>query len=169
MENVLDEIKELAQPVSFECTVENNVITATVLAIIEHPIHPAYRVKFSDGHEDDFYIMEEGGAVGEKKNESVKYSKAISDDLHSFYGLVPDMAIGHFKWLIDETPANIWVKEFNIFNQHYFSVNYFGFSLCCLEGKKGAWQLKPGAYKDPMVTEDLIAYVGLFIDVELNP
>jgi hypothetical protein len=164
-----DEVRMLPRPISFECKVDDQILIATVYATISHPIHPAYKVMFSDGYEDDFYMIEEAGAVGLKQKESARYGKAVTDDLHSFYSLIPGEAIGHFKWLIDGKSDNIWITEKNIFNKQLFGAKYKGSILCCLEGKKGDWKLKPGAFRDPMATDDLIAYIGLFIDVELNP
>lgn len=96
--------------IEFPVNVKGKELLATVLEEEFNPVQYVYRISFSDGHEDSFYISEFGSVQGTKSN-SAPYSRAIKNDLFPIIGLDKSKFFYVFPEVLDGTKINVWIIE----------------------------------------------------------
>ncbi len=69
-----------------------------------------YRVKFSDGYEDVFHLVEDK-LVGLQGTSSDAYANAIKYDVHHYIGLNTDAFWYVFREQVGDEMVNVWIFE----------------------------------------------------------
>lgn len=151
--------------VSFPVTVNGKELTAEVLGSEYHPIHFVYRVVFSDGFEDSFYILENGFVEGNKKH-ATPYAKALREELPNMISWFEGMFIGVFQYIINGVKANVWVIESESEEgEHVFTVRYNNDYRFELKKKNDRWLSRTVRKVNPEIIDNKLAVnVGFFID-----
>lgn len=161
----IDDITFITPPVSFACAVNRKKLQANITGTIHHPLYYSFLVKFSDGYEDDFTILEDGFIVGEKK-ESDPYAIAIKEDLHGFAGYVIGNEIYVMRWIVDGNYKNIWVKEsIEEDGERIFKVYFKGDYKFEMKREKDKWYSRTSRKINPeAINQKLATAIGDMID-----
>ena len=157
---VFDQLQRYSHPIEFKCIVNGKELTATLVGTIDHPLYHIFRVKFSDGFEDDFtYEDEEGKLEGDKKEP--QYANAIENDLTALFGSSRDMEIYVLRTEIGNEETNVWVLEDDYNKDLLYEVHYNGdyrFHMA-LEGEN--WVGKTIRKFEPeVINNDLVIKIG---------
>ncbi|HVZ55474.1 MAG TPA: hypothetical protein VG870_02350 [Chitinophagaceae bacterium] len=158
-------LRPLEAPVPFYCRVNDRALTARLVALVDHPVHPAFRIAFSDGCQDNFYVGESGAVVGEQG--LTPYAAAIGDDLLSLLGFQGQGELYSLRWNLNGFYINIWVIGPRSGDPPVYKV-YFQ-RHCRLELRKSGagWEYRCAANLDPGTgPEKLAAEIGRLIDRE---
>lgn len=162
-----DEIQLLNPAVKFYCQVKGKDLTAHITALVDHPIHFAYRICFSDGYEDDFYILEGGFIEGDKNEISKPYAYAIKDDLKSLSWIQAGKEILSMRWMIDGVHTNIWIKEDEENGDKIFSVHFNSNYRFEMKKDGAGWFWRSRRKTNPeKINDKLAAEIGRLIDKE---
>lgn len=157
---------ELYPPVSVPIGVDGMEITATIFAIIDHPINHQFMIRFPDGFEDIFTLAEDG-TVESAKSTGQKYAQAIREDLQMIYFLTPDTALWHIRYPIDGALVNVWVRETMRDDQLSYDVFYKGDYRFSISIENFSWVSRTHRKIDPQpVNEDLAKEVIKLLDNE---
>jgi hypothetical protein len=151
----------ITAPIQFPVKVNGRRMTASVEEEIDHPLHNCFRVRFSDGFEDIFYL-DEDFLVGTNEK-SVAYAKAIRLDIGNVIGLDTSRFYHIFQEIIDGIITNIWVIENDAEdNEVCYAVYYNEFYRFELKRAGDKWE---AAYKSgDKINEDLVKKVGYLLD-----
>lgn len=161
-----DHFTYITPSVNFYCHVKGQDLTAQVIGILDHPLYFIYRIKFSNGFEDDFSILDNGFIEGTKA-ESKTYAVALKDDMHSLYGFEPDKEIYTMRWMIDGKHINIWVKESGEEGEKRYVVYYNGHYRFELKRNGAGWLARTSQLNEPEKINDKLAVeIGRMIDLE---
>lgn len=125
--------------IEFPISFGGKELLATILEEEFNPVQYVYRIRFSDGHEDSFYISEFGKIEGTKNN-SAPYSKAIKNDLFPIIGLDKSKFFYTFPEVVNGIKTNVWIVE-NVTEEgeHIFKVYYQGYYHFELKNENGKW------------------------------
>ena len=149
-------------PINFPVTVEGVPMTASVLEEIIPPYQFIFRVKFSNGFEDLFYLGETG-IHGDRIN-SAPYAKAISMDMDQVVGLDPSRFYHIFQEKIDGLLTNVWVIEIWLDSKTSYAVYYNRFYRFELTRQKEKWVATTTAKIYPNINFKLARKVGFLLD-----
>jgi hypothetical protein len=152
----------IQQPISFPVRVDGEPMTASVIEEIIPSYHFIFRVRFSNGFEDFFYLGA-GGIYGDQEN-SGPYAKALSMDIDHVLGMEPEKFYHIFQDYVDGVLTNIWIIEKRTPTQHSYAVYYNRFYRFELTEENGKWIAFTTAKIYPNLNFDLAKKVGLVLD-----
>lgn len=155
--------------IPFYCRVNGKDLMAKIIALVEHPLYFVYRIRFSDGYEDDFSLMEGGYVEPEKKGTSGAYAAAIKEDLKVVWRVQADKEIYTMRWMIDGVHTNVWIKEGESEGEQVYAVYYNGDYRFEMKRQGAGWFWRSKRVIDPeTVNEKLAAEIGRMIDKEMG-
>jgi hypothetical protein len=149
-------------PISFPVTVDGEQMTASVIEEIVPPFHFIYRVRFSNGYEDLFYLGD-AGIMGDRENSAV-YSKALSNDIDHVVGMDPHKFYHIFQENINGVVTNIWVIERESVSGISYAVYYNRFYRFELTKDGDNWVASTTAKVYPNINFKLARRVGYMLD-----
>jgi hypothetical protein len=158
----------LTTPIDFFVRVDGVSMVASVIETIDNSIFQEYRLKFSDGFQDDFTIPDEEGLLPEGTNEaSKKYAKAIRIDMAIIPRIEPGRFYHVFQELIDGIQTNVWVIEQDPDpGEECYAVYYnefYRFELYRSLGDK-TWEVASRAAMAEKIDDTLAHKVGLVLN-----
>jgi hypothetical protein len=101
----------LRSPITFPVVVNGKLLSATVEREIAHPIQYIFRVRFSDGHVDEFCVDEDTTNIYGDLPESKAYQEAIKDDIIVIISINFEKFYHVFRDKVNGVETNIWVAE----------------------------------------------------------
>jgi hypothetical protein len=101
----------LTSPITFPVVVNGKLLNAIVEREIPHPIQYVFRVRFSDGHVDDFCSDEDSANIYGDLPESKPYQEAIKDDIGVIILINSEKFYHVFRDSVNGIETNIWVVE----------------------------------------------------------
>ena len=149
-------------PINFPVLVNGVGMTASVVEEIIPPYQFIFRVKFSNGFEDRFYVGD-AGVYGDRDN-STAYANAISTDIGYVIGMAPDAFYHVFQENIEGTITNVWVIERKTDAKTSYAVYYNRFYRFELTREKGEWVATTTAKIYPNINFELAKKVGFLLD-----
>ncbi len=155
-------------PVQFPVFVEGKRMKALVLEETDHIEQTIFRVRFSDGFEDEFELEDDGQVYG-SGIASIPYAKAIRIDLNQVLGLDPGRFFYIYQEMIDGIKANIWVVEGDSEeNEIIYKVYYNEFFRFALKKENNNWIVshKPAFGRQP--DEGIVRKTGLLLNSVLE-
>ena len=155
--------------INFQCDVHGKKITANLIGEIDDPLYCCYRIKFSDGYQDNFYVLTGGFVEGDVKDKSAAYAFAIKDDLRALDGFTHDKEIHCIRKMIDGSVTNVWIIEDNTDGEQTFRIFYKGDYRFEMKKEGSKWLAKTKRVVEPeMINDELAAEIGRLIDRERN-
>jgi hypothetical protein len=149
-------------PISFPVQVNGELMTASVIEEIIPPYQFIFRVRFSNGFEDLFYLGE-AGTKG-SNNTSAPYAKAISKDIDHVIGIDPTRFYHIFQETIDNEQTNVWVIEKDTPNGVSYAVYYNRFYRFELKKFGRQWIPSTVAKIYPQLNFELAKRIGFLLD-----
>lgn len=149
-------------PISFPVCVDGELMTASVVEEIIPPYHFIFRVRFSNGFEDMFYLGD-AGIMGDRPN-SAPYAEAISRDIDHVVGMDPDNFYHIFQEDIDGISTNIWVIRKETRSKISYAVYYNRFYRFEVTKEEGKWVASTTARIYPNINFNLARRVGFLLD-----
>ncbi|MEP7377861.1 MAG: hypothetical protein ABI675_30965 [Chitinophagaceae bacterium] len=161
----------LDKPIKFSCLVDGKNLEAELLESIEHPIQHAFRIRFSDGYEDEFWgdPFTPNWWEGSIRKKS-RHLAAIKEDLNSIISIHDGFKAFCLRWKIDGIMTNVWVIENIRLEDEQLSGSPY--SVRCNSGYRfsmiksnGKWMAKSIRVIDSEeVNTLLVAEIGKLID-----
>ncbi len=130
------EVTPFDQEIAFECVAAGKPLKATVLGMIDHPLHFSYRVLFSDGFQDD-YTIDEQGTVSSESYDTI-YLAAVGQDLKCLIGAGLSSKIYILKYSVNSCPVNVWAISSD-FPKPNFKITYNGRTRFLMLRKQNRW------------------------------
>lgn len=157
-----------APEIVFPVTCNGKRLTASVIEEIDHPVQTVYRVSFSDGFEDTFYLDDDGSLCGTHQK-AAAYAKAIRFDIGHMIGLDTNRFFYHFPEKIDGLSTNVWVIEGDDENgEPIYKVYYFDFFRFALQKQDQVWIVSHKPQFGKLPDEKMIAKVSKLLDSMLE-
>jgi hypothetical protein len=158
---------EIPYSIDFNVNMDGQRLTASVVEEIIPSFQFIFRVRFSDGYEDLFYLGE-GGIRGDKEN-SAPYAKAISMDIDQVIGMNPNEFYHIFEDKIDGVSTNIWVIRRETRTKITYAVYYNRFYRFELAKDGDQWAASTTAKIYPNINFELAGKIGRLLDDLLKP
>jgi hypothetical protein len=155
---------KLDPSVDFAISLDGKSAMARVVEDVSTPVRDAFRVAFSDGYEDEFMLRHE--FVGGSNLQSVKYAKAISQDIGFLIGLDRQKFYHVFQETINNVITNIWVIEMQDKpGIIYYAVYYNNFYRFELRYKKDHWMASTISKRSGITIDSrLVTRIGFLLD-----
>jgi hypothetical protein len=157
----------ITPPVLFFCHVSGEPLTAYFNGIVDHPLFYSFSIKFSNGFEDNFTLLENGLVEGDKKSIAAAYAMAIKDDLQVLVHFSADKEVYTLRWQINSKQSNVWVIEAATTGERMYKVCYNSNLRFQIKKAGAGWLATPlnDANAIPVDTK-LVAEIGRMIDRE---
>ena len=153
--------------IDFNVNVDGQRLTASVVEEIIPSYQFIYRVRFSNGFEDLFYLGENG--IRGDKADSAAYAKAISMDMDQVVGLDTSNFYHVFEEIVNGSLTNVWVvrrENKSIISYAVYYNRFYRFELA----KDGMhWAASTTAKIYPNINFELAARIGGLLDKLLVP
>lgn len=153
--------------IDFNVSVDGQRMTASVVEEIIPSYQFIYRVRFSNGFEDLFYLGESG--IRGDKTDSAPYAKAISMDMDQVVGLDTNNFYHVFEEKVNGTLTNIWVIKRENKTKVSYAVYYNRFYRFELAKDGAHWAASTTAKIYPNINFELAARIGHMLDEMLVP
>ncbi len=159
----------LETSLKFYCQVNGKDLMAKIRGVVNHPIYFVYRIQFSDGYEDDFYLLENGFVDSEKGESSKPYAYALRYDLQSLGWMPGNKGVYTMRWMIGGTHTNIWIKETDSDGEHIYSIYFNGNYRFEMKKDGTGWFWRTRRVVEPEeINEKLAVEIGRLLDRELQ-
>jgi len=149
-------------PINFPVFVDGEQMIASVIDEIIPPHQFIFKVRFSNGYEDLFYLGD-AGIHGGRAN-SPAYAKAISMDIDHVLGLDPERFYHIFQEEIDGLMTNVWVIEKEDSSKVYYAVYYNRLYRFELTRENSQWIVSTKAKIYPNIKFELAKKIGFLLD-----
>lgn len=109
---------------------------------VNNPVQHVYRILFSDGYSDEFLLDEDTGRLyADKKEESLPYSKALTNDFEILIVVKPNKFYHVFQEEIDGVKTNVWVIQGERQGRITYKVYYNSFYRFELQKLNDSWNV----------------------------
>ncbi len=154
--------------VTFPVSCNGKRLTASVLEEIDHPVQTIFRVSFSNGFQDIFYLYDDGSVAGTTQK-AAPYAKAIRFDIGHMIGLDTNRFFYHFPEKIDGLKTNVWIVEGDDENgDPIYKVYYFDFFRFALQKQEQVWVVSHQPQFGKLPDEKMICKVGRLLNTLLE-
>jgi hypothetical protein len=153
--------------IDFNVNVDGQRLTASVVEEIIPSYQFIYRVRFSNGFEDLFYLGEDG--IRGDKAESASYAQAISMDMDQVVGLDTNNFYHVFETKVNGTLTNVWVIKREDKLKVSFVIYYNRFYRFELAKDGAHWAASTSAKIYPNINFELATRIGSLLDEMLQP
>jgi hypothetical protein len=156
-------------PLSFPVSVVGIPMTATVVKDLSDHSCYKYRVRFENGIEEVFTLIEGPETIVQASDASNEhYAQALQHDLYELSKVVPENFLFILNVKLHGEPTNLWLveEEPDPGEDKAVMVNYnsnFGFQLYCAHEKWGVREYKP----TPLTAEEKEMAKGLLEPLQM--